>query len=467
MQDDDRTQSLFQRAMLRFKLDSLPTRNPHVLYSLLSNPNPWKGRAINLMTSNQFCACLENVYYDYQSLRQAAAFRPKPTDIIVTSVARAGATPIVWALDSLRNGKVTDLEELHTHVPWVESKDSSISAELGEEEFQNPSRRILKTTMPIRNCLGMNRSTTGINTIAAHSPKVVVVLRDPLDLRLSWYRHSRRIYRKMTRKGKQFDQKFSLDDFANVPVPSCNPTFTSAIGPNEQYEKYVREVLLFLRDSIKARRHIHIVFYEELLADCENTIRKLANFCFSDDPATLLATRRSVVDENLLRDIVDAIQDSEDFPSTMNEYTGKLRVGSTGQGHAEFTRREVDQIDDDWDNHVRVHFPEYDQYSQLYEALVDSPYPHHRVRPFEEDLEKGRRKSTGLSQFVPAGSRLSLLDLKVTKFVQKRLASSESTTFHTGVPSNSATSAGSKTSKKSKQPHFDPDDTDDEERQEV
>jgi hypothetical protein len=253
------------------------------------------------------------------------------------------------------------------------------------------------------------------------------------------------VYKKCCKKGKNFDEKFSLKDFAQVPIPSCNPTFSAAMSPNETYEVYLREVLQ-VHDSGKCNHNMHIVFYEELIADCENTIRKLAKFF---DQAA---------DEMLIRQIVDAIQDSQDFPSSMNEESGKLRVGCTGYGFKEFDRHDVELIDFDWDKIVRAHFPHFTEYASVYETLLDLPYPHPRVRPFEEDLAKARRRSSGLNALAilnPAGGRKSLRELSVAKFVQKRLTTS--TSSGTAFQTNSG-SDGAKQKRR-----VDPDDSEDDE----
>ena len=99
--------------------------------------------------------------------------------------------------------------------------------------------------------------------------RAVVVLRDPADVRVSWFRHLRRIHKRFhPDDAAQFDYSLKLDHFATIPAPRA-----ASIIQDQYPENLIAEALKYPHSP-----QICVVFYEELLIDARNVVDRLAMF---------------------------------------------------------------------------------------------------------------------------------------------------------------------------------------------
>jgi len=107
-----------------------------------------------------------------------ANFKPRSTDILITTAPKAGTTWMQQILHQLRTGGDTDFKSIDEVVPWLElpRKNSSTEAQLAYyESLDNP--RIFKT-----HC-------TYPQTPGSDKVRVILSSRDPRDCCVSFYHH--------------------------------------------------------------------------------------------------------------------------------------------------------------------------------------------------------------------------------------------------------------------------------------
>jgi len=91
---------------------------------------------------------------------------------------------VAHVLDSLKYGTYTPLATLQDRVTWQEA--------IYSKDFPPPGlQRVIRTHLPLKRFFEphMNKGQAPC--------KIIVVLRDPLDIRVSWYRLVRRLAKKL------------------------------------------------------------------------------------------------------------------------------------------------------------------------------------------------------------------------------------------------------------------------------
>ncbi len=107
-----------------------------------------------------------------------ANFRPRSTDILITTAPKAGTTWMQQILHQLRSGGDDDFESIFDVVPWIEYPDPDRSWQVRIEEFERlPDPRIFKT-----HCT--REQTPGLDIV-----RIVLTSRDPRDCCVSMYHH--------------------------------------------------------------------------------------------------------------------------------------------------------------------------------------------------------------------------------------------------------------------------------------
>ena len=342
---DEKESNVLQRIMARKGWLTPPTNNPHVLRSIVRHSDPWKGMSLALTkTADLSDALVSEVYFSSQSALAAfEGFRPPMGSVVVTGVPRCGQTPVLQVLDWLRRGKVDDGESLVERTMWPEAALASMHRALDG----NPGRDVVKTHLPLLNIL------SGGATPRGHKAEVraIVVLRDPVDVRASWFRHVRRVFRKFHPQAA-FDTELSMDDFATVRVAACE------MVASYDYEHFIALAGKAAKDKWP---NVLVVFYEELLADPATFVSRLAEF-----------TGWGADNDALLRNVVEATAYSPLHPST------RKRSGSSDSFHA-YEAASVRHMDALWESAVRAALPQFMSYQALYEAFAGSPYPFPRA----------------------------------------------------------------------------------------
>ena len=183
-------------------------------------------------------------------------------------------------------------------------------------------------------------------------------MRDPVDIRLSWFRHVRRVFTKFN-PSQNFDQYLSVDDFTRVPRGSLNPSVNAVLfETNNDYENFILEVLRANSNQVVDRRNVLVAFYEELLYDPQNFVQRLANF-----------TGFQKNNQDFLNQIVENISSSELYPAS------GIRHGATNHGREYFSQRSIDWIDAKWTDVIKLCYKEFPTYAALYETLTGNKFP--------------------------------------------------------------------------------------------
>ena len=348
---------------------------------------PWKNRALHLMTPHQMSSIVEGLYCSTASMHAAVAYRPLPMDCVVCGVPRSGQSPVIQVLCSLNAKKLIENQiDLVESVTWLEG--AYTNAKMLHQPGQHLDRRILKTYLPIRMAIGGDASHSSFSRMH-ESFRGIVVLRNPFDLRLSWFRHVRRVFNKYN-PTLNFDQHFRLDDFAKVTRGALQPVMRAMFDFGDDYEHYVLDVLKTYEAQLRNPRHILIVFYEEILTNPLAFVRRVAEHVDMES--------NKGIDEQLIQAIVDSIESS-----ALNPQSGK-RTGSGSFGRETFSSKSVDYINSRWLDVVGVSFRDYSTYEQLYEAMTNSKYP---FKNYQFSTQSVRKSSAPrMSTSGPRGSSL-------------------------------------------------------------
>jgi len=245
-------------------------------------------------------------------------------------------------------------------VTWVEGPFHAPSAD--------STRRILKTHLPITHAV---KGDTG--RIMPH--KVIIVLRDPVDTRLSWFRHVRRIAKKHSHM-QPINMK--LIDFLSVPIPIPNVNVRDNIDGKEP-EYFIASAL-----QHDYPENVLIVFYEEFFRDPVRLVEKIARFTdymgeekdvkraatSDDDELAPLSESETKQQTELVTDIAAAIINDADHPNAQK------RNGSSGQGAICFPPKAFELFDNIWESTIvaKKGQPKMQSYQQLYISKTNDRY---------------------------------------------------------------------------------------------
>ncbi|KAH9258134.1 hypothetical protein BASA81_003697 [Batrachochytrium salamandrivorans] len=348
----DPIEQFFQsQAQLRGWVDpgELPTTNPFLLQILCGlTTNPWQSRTdTRLQTPEQLSGCLESAYMKPRALVTARLFRPKDGDVIVCGCIRSGQTPVLQILAGLRAQATISKTELLKHVSWIESTNSSYQAELEN------GKRILKTHLSLRAVFG--------GQILSEKQfkrrfKVVCMLRDPSDIRLSWFRHLRRVYKKFNDVAK-FDQTYTTEQFAGIKLYNTDANKSSMFEHDRDYEDFVFETLSGA-NALQNPTRILVCFYEELLVNPHEFVKRIAQFMHKDED----------LDYDLLDRISQSLLNSPDFPKGF--FASKhSRVGSSGKARLQFSPKSLMLQHQEWRTRQSLFNSPYSSYEELVTAM--------------------------------------------------------------------------------------------------
>jgi len=229
-------------------------------------------------------------------------------------------------------------------------------------------------------------------------------LRDPLDIRISWFRHCRRIHRHTAKDPTEFDRVYSTN--ANAFAHVSLATFGMDVNASElHYENFVLEVC---QAAAANPTNLLIVFYEELLKKPHRLVERLAEF-----------TRWGRDDLDLIDTISAALTRDACHPIAGH------RQGSSGAGHLDFDEESMCFIDDFWDSFIRSSFPAYRSYEVMFETCTALTYPlligglKARERPLDVKLEK----RSGVKNIIKTAVKEKMEDFERLKDVIEQDAS--------------------------------------------
>jgi len=335
------------------------TRNPFLRRAWTTIPNPLANRSLRSLSPAMLSAIVDNMSITTVSVRQSLLHRKQDGDVFVVGPQRVGQTPIVHMLASLRAGAVVSVDALPDHVLWIESTLCNGVLPPSSEP------RIIKTHLHLR---------TVFQSLKTLNPKYkyVVVLREPLDIRVSWFRHCRRIYMHTAPDPSEFDRVFfkGADHFSAVSLS----TYGVEVDVGLSYESYVHEVL---QAASVNPTNLLVVFAEEALARPTAVAAKLAEF-----------TRWGRGNDELIDAVGLAVASDDCHPSR------GVRKGASGAGAADFNEDSTCTIDNMWDRLIRSFNPAFHSYEALYETMTGTNYPFlkgglkARTRPLDAKLER-------------------------------------------------------------------------------
>ena len=132
--------------------------------------------------------------------RILANFKPRASDVLITTAPKAGTTWMQQILHQLRTGGDADFDSIDAVVPWLELQREGMSLHDIISRFENiHDPRIFKTHCTYE-------QTPGSETV-----KIIMSSRDPRDCCVSFYHHVMDMTED-ARKRVGFDQYHALDD---------------------------------------------------------------------------------------------------------------------------------------------------------------------------------------------------------------------------------------------------------------
>ncbi len=253
----------------------------------------------------------------------AAAFRPRPSDVLIVTYAKAGTTWMQQIIHGLRTGGDMSFDEITEAVPWIETAHD-LGLDLDADQAGEP--RAFKTHF------NAGQAPPGC--------RYIYILREPKDVAVSFY-------------------NFMVGWFLEPGSVSL--------------DAFVRE--FFLVDPRSGNYWFHLlswwprradpdclfICYEDMKADLPGTVRRVAGFAgIEADAETLaIATRQAgfdfmkahgrQFDDHLVSDARNAVCG---LPA--DAASSKLGTGKVG-GHAEVMSPETrDLLDQMWRNNIEA-----------------------------------------------------------------------------------------------------------------
>jgi hypothetical protein len=246
-----------------------------------------------------------------------AAWRPRPTDVVITPYGKCGTTWLQQIFHTLRTRGDFDFDDISRVVPWIET---SKIVGLDIEAPQRAEPRGFKSH------LGYDQLPPGA--------RAIVSFRDPRDACVSFYHFM---------EGWFFEPgAVSLEEFAHM--------YVGRAGLQTDYWNH-----LLSWWSQRDNPDVLIFTYEQMNADPEGTIRKVAAFSgiALDDELLALTLERSSFDFMLKhKDRFDDLLMRTASETRCNLPPGsdsaKVRKGGSGQGKAELTPALIAALDEQW-----------------------------------------------------------------------------------------------------------------------
>jgi hypothetical protein len=274
-----------------------------------------------------------------------AAWQPRPTDVVISPFSKCGTTWLQQIFHTLRTRGDTDFDDISRVVPWLET---ALLLGIDLEAPQKAEPRGFKSHLPYH--------------LLPTGAKAIVALRDPKDALVSIFRFMEGWFLE--------PGSVTLDEFApsRLDVP-----------PDTGYFGHLL--------SWWPQRHdpaVLLMTYEQMSADPQGAIRRVAAFCdiALDDDLLALALARSSLAWMLQHrsKFADPMMHAASvrlcgLPDPIN--TGKVRRGRVG-GHAdEMSSALSARVDQRWREIVTPALG-FDNYAELAAALDAETVPGHR-----------------------------------------------------------------------------------------
>jgi len=181
------------------------------------------------------------------------ALEPLPTDVAISTAAKAGTTWMQQICHQLRSGGDMDFDEISRVVPWIELAADQGQRLRAEQKF---SPRCFKTHLWAPHCPDFKRT--------------IVVFRDPYDVANSFYRF--------------FEGWFFAP--GSMEADTFVREFWLARGPAEskmQNASYFHHLTSWYERYQEDRNKVLVVFFEDLKDDLSKQVARVADFLSTDD----------------------------------------------------------------------------------------------------------------------------------------------------------------------------------------
>ncbi len=239
-------------------------------------------------------------------------FQLKPSDIWISTFAKAGTTWTQQIVKLIRNRGVGDAIKINESIPWLEA-NGHFKVDLS----LLPQPRAFKSHMPYDAMIfGKPHECPG---------KYIYVVRNPKDVAVSLYFH----YHKLQLKpGADLEWPIFFDNF---------------IGGKTVFGDFFDHVLSWW--CHKDNKNVLILFYEDMKKDLTAAISRIAQFIeidISDEKIAIIAAMTTF--DSMKND--NTANYSWDFlPQVNPELTPFMRKGEVGDWKNYFTREQSIQID--------------------------------------------------------------------------------------------------------------------------
>ncbi len=268
------------------------------------------------------------------------AYRPRPTDVIITPFGKCGTTWLQQSFHTLRTRGDMDFDDISRVVPWIET---AAALDLDIEAAQRAEPRGFKSHLAY--------------DVIPRGAKYVVSLRDPKDQMVSMFKFM---------EGWFIEPgTVAIADFARANL--------SRLGKGQDYYHH-----LVTWWEQRENPDVLVLSYEHMTADPERTIRRLAAFCgiALDDELLALTLERSSL--GYMLQYKDRFDDA--MMRAMSERkcnlppgsdSSKVRKGGVGGHKAELPPEIAAAIDDAWREHVtpKIGFADYAALEQALRAM--------------------------------------------------------------------------------------------------
>ena len=355
-----------------------PLDNPLELWALYHCKHVFEERAVQLMSPLQMSSAVDNCFVTARSLKNAQAFRAAKGDVIVCGPPRCGMMGVLLALDVLRTGREREMTRDEAGMcQWIEGAHN-------HENLQpRDGARLLKTHLCLRTILGDPKAWR------QRDCKVVVVLRDPLDARLSHYKQITRVFRAFVPTAQW---EYDPDDFAKVPLAAADAIKAGAQqdAAKVDYESYLLDALNAVETSTP---NLLVVFYEDWCASPDDVVARLSEFTGWG------VGKKDVRDLALSRSAYKC----PNHPLCTLAGASAAPAYSMGAGARAFSKEVREALLDKFDTIVRVRKPQVSSYEKLYERIAGRPWkfvaPNSNSKAGNKTKKKKKKKKGGLASF--------------------------------------------------------------------
>lgn len=245
-----------------------------------------------------------------------AAYKPRSTDVIISPFAKCGTTWLQQIFHTLRTGGDMDFDDISRVVPWIET---STMLGLDLETPQKAEPRGFKSHLPY--------------DAIPPGAKAIVSLRDPKDALVSFYHFTSGWFLE--------PGTVALDAFADYWI-------TKGVGG-----VYWDHLLSWWK--VRGDPGVLLLSYEQMIAEPEASIRRVAAFCdlpLDGDLLALTLERSSIGFMLAHKDRFDDAMDRHASEIRCNLPPGsdsaKVRKGVVGSHKAELSEAVAARLDATW-----------------------------------------------------------------------------------------------------------------------